>query len=92
MYGAGAGILAGIFKDIGVDYIEIRAEHNPLFPGINPEPIEPHVRALQDTVVENKCDAGLVTDGDADRIGAVDEHGNFVDPHKIYSILLEWML
>jgi phosphomannomutase len=92
MYGAGAGILAGIFKSIGVDYIEIRAEHNPLFPGINPEPIEPHVRALQDTVVEHKCDAGLVTDGDADRIGAVDEHGNFVDPHKIFSILLEWVL
>ncbi|MBV8672009.1 MAG: phosphoglucomutase/phosphomannomutase family protein, partial [Acidobacteriaceae bacterium] len=82
MYGAGAGILAGIFKEIGVDYIEIRAEHNPLFPGINPEPIEPHVRALQEAVVEHKCDAGLVTDGDADRIGAVDEHGNFVDPHK----------
>jgi len=92
MYGAGAGILAGIFKDIGVDCFEIRAEHNPLFPGINPEPIEPHVRALQDTVVEHKCDAGLVTDGDADRIGAVDEHGNFVDPHKIFSILLEWVL
>ncbi len=92
MYGAGRGVLAGIFKDIGVDYIEIRAEHNPLFPGINPEPIEPHVRALQDTVVEHKCDAGLATDGDADRIGAVDEKGNFVDPHKIFSILLEWVL
>ena len=92
MYGAGRGVLAGIFKDIGVDYIEIRAEHNPLFPGINPEPIEPHVRVLQDTVVEHKCDAGLATDGDADRIGAVDEKGNFVDPHKIFSILLEWVL
>ncbi|MGA9060425.1 MAG: phosphoglucomutase/phosphomannomutase family protein, partial [Terracidiphilus sp.] len=32
------------------------------------------------------------TDGDADRIGAVDEHGNFVDPHKIYSVLLSWVL
>jgi len=92
MYGAGSGILAGIFKSIGVDYIEIRAEHNPLFPGINPEPIEPHVRALQDAVVAHKCDAGLATDGDADRIGAVDEHGNFVDPHKIFAVLLEWIL
>jgi phosphomannomutase len=92
MYGAGSGILAGIFKSIGVDYVEIRAEHNPLFPGINPEPIEPHVRALQDAVVEYKCDAGLVTDGDADRIGAADENGNFVDPHKIFAVLLEWLL
>jgi phosphomannomutase len=92
MYGAGSGILAGIFKEIGVAHVEIRAEHNPLFPGINPEPIEPHVRALQEAVVANKCDAGMVTDGDADRLGASDEHGNFVDPHKIYAVLLEWLL
>ncbi len=92
MYGCGAGILAGIFSKIGVDYIEIRANHDPLFPGINPEPIEPHVRACQEIVVEKKCDAGLITDGDADRIGAADENGNFVDPHKIYSVLLQWIL
>jgi alpha-D-glucose phosphate-specific phosphoglucomutase len=92
MYGAGSGILAGIFESIGVDCVEIRAEHDPLFPGINPEPIEPHVRALEETVVAHHCHAGLVTDGDADRIGAVDEHGNFIDPHKIYAVLLEWLL
>jgi phosphomannomutase len=92
MYGAGAGVLAGIFRPLGIDFVEIRANHDPLFPGINPEPIEPHVRALQDTVVAEKCQAGLVTDGDADRLGAVDEHGNFVDPHKIFSILLRWVL
>ncbi len=39
-----------------------------------------------------KCDAGLCTDGDADRIGATDEHGEFVDPHKIFSVLLSWVL
>ena len=92
MYGAGAGIISGIFQEIGVDHIEIRAEHDPLFPGINPEPIEPHIYALEKAVVEHKCGAGLATDGDADRIGAVDEHGNFVDPHKIFSVLLEWLL
>jgi len=92
MYGSGSGILAGIFDKLGVEYVQIRAEHDPLFPGINPEPIEPHIRALQETVVAHKCAAGLATDGDADRIGAVDEHGNFVDPHKIYSVLLRWLL
>ena len=65
---------------------------DPLFPGINPEPIEPHIRALGEAVVANGCDAGLCTDGDADRIGATDEHGNFVDPHKIFSVLLSWVL
>jgi phosphomannomutase len=92
MYGAGAGILAGIFSRIGVQYVEIRANPDPLFPGINPEPIEPHIRACQDIVVAEKCDAGLITDGDADRIGAADENGNFVDPHKIYSVILQWIL
>jgi len=92
MYGCGAGILSGIFSRHGIPHVEIRAEHDPLFGGINPEPILPHIHAAQVAVVDHKCDAGLITDGDADRIGAVDEHGNFVDPHKIFCILLEWLL
>lgn len=92
MYGAGRELLAGVFTRIGVDFVQIRGTVNPLFPGINPEPILPHIQALGDAVVANGCDAGLCTDGDADRIGATDEHGNFVDPHKIFSVLLEWVL
>ena len=92
MYGAGRTILSDIFKELGVDHVQIRGHVDPLFPGINPEPIEPHIRALQEAVVEHGCHAGLCTDGDADRIGAVDEHGNFVDPHKIFSVLLSWVL
>ncbi len=92
MYGAGRNVLSGIFKPRGIRHLQIRAEVNPLFPGINPEPIEPHVRMLQETVVANKCDAGLVVDGDADRIGAVAGDGSFVDAHKCYAILLKWLL
>jgi phosphomannomutase len=92
MYGAGRTILSDIFTRIGVAHTQIRGNVDPLFPGINPEPIEPHIRALGEATVANKCDAGLCTDGDADRIGATDEHGNFVDPHKIYSVLLSWVL
>src|SRR6516165_9036205 len=92
MYGAGRTILSDIFTRIGVDHVQIRGNVDPTFPGINPEPIEPHIRALQEAVVAHKCDAGLCTDGDADRIGATDEHGNFVDPHKIFSVLLSWVL
>jgi phosphomannomutase len=92
MYGAGGAILADIFTRIGVARVQIRSNPDPLFPGINPEPIEPHIRALGEAVVANHCHAGLCTDGDADRIGATDEHGNFVDPHKIYSVLLSWVL
>ena len=92
MHGAGRRLIAEIFDRIGVEYVQIRGEIDPLFGGVHPEPIEPHIRALGQAVVEHGCDAGLCTDGDADRIGAMDEHGNFVDPHKIYSVLLEWVL
>ncbi|HEY6767442.1 MAG TPA: phosphoglucomutase/phosphomannomutase family protein [Candidatus Sulfotelmatobacter sp.] len=92
MYGSGRGVLAGIFNTYGVEHVAIRQELNPLFPGINPEPIEPHTTLLQKTVVQQKCDAGLATDGDADRIGAVAEDGTFVDSHKIFCVLLRWLL
>ncbi len=92
MYGSGRGVLNGIFAERGMQYVAIRQELNPLFPGINPEPIEPHTAMLQETVVREKCDAGLATDGDADRIGAVAEDGSFVDSHKIFCVLLRWLL
>ncbi len=92
MYGAGAGYIAGIFTRAGIPYVEFRAEQNPAFPGINPEPIMPNIAATREAVVKEKCAAGLITDGDADRIGAVDEHGNVVDAHKIYAVLLQWLL
>ena len=92
MYGSGRGVLSGIFRERGIRYVAIREELNPLFPGINPEPIEPHVALLQQTVFREKCDAGLATDGDADRIGAVAEDGSFVDSHKIFCVLLRWLL
>ncbi|MEO6981916.1 MAG: phosphoglucomutase/phosphomannomutase family protein, partial [Edaphobacter sp.] len=92
MYGAGRGVIAGIFARAGVPFVEIRSEINPLFPGINPEPILPNIRETQVAVVRERCDAGLITDGDADRIGAVDEHGNVVDAHKILAVLAKWLL
>src|SRR6202049_4035702 len=92
MYGSGRGVLTGMFSERGVQHVAIRQELNPLFPDINPEPIEPHTALLQQTVVRERCDAGLATDGDADRIGAVAEDGSFVDSHKIFSILLHWLL
>ena len=92
MYGAGRGVLQQIFSESGIDHIEIRGEVNPSFPGINPEPIPPHIAMLQETVVRERCHAGMATDGDADRLGAVAEDGSFVDSHKCFSVILEWML
>lgn len=92
MYGAGSGYIAGIFDRAGIPYATMRSEYNPAFPGINPEPIMPHIAATREVVIKEKCAAGLITDGDADRIGAVDEHGNVVDAHKIFAVILQWLL
>jgi phosphomannomutase len=88
MYGAARGCLVRLFEEARVPVSEIHGEHNPLFPGLHPEPIEPHINELKRRVVETNADAGFATDGDADRIGAVDGQGNFVDSHKIFSLLL----
>src|SRR5882724_7387768 len=92
MYGSGRGVLTGIFQNRGIDYVAIRQVLNPLFPGINPEPIEPHIEMLRQTVLKESCHAGLATDGDADRIGAIAEDGSFVDSHKCFAVLLRWVL
>lgn len=92
MYGAGRGVIAAIFERASIPFVEMRSELNPAFPGINPEPILPHIAASQIAVVAEHCDAGLITDGDADRIGAVDERGRVVDAHKLFAILLKWLL
>jgi len=92
MYGSGRGVLARIFSGRGIQHVAIRQDLNPLFPGINPEPILPHVSMLQEVVVKEGCHAGFASDGDADRIGAVAEDGSFVDSHKIFSVILRWLL
>jgi phosphomannomutase len=92
MYGAARGCLAQLFGEARIPYREIHSEHNPLFPGLNPEPIEPHVAGLRQAVRESGYDAGLATDGDADRVGAIDCDGGFVDSHKIFSILLRHLV
>jgi phosphomannomutase len=92
MYGTARGCIARLFQEAGIPHNEIHAEHNPLFPGLNPEPIEPHVSDLRGAVLDGQCDAGFATDGDADRLGAIDRDGTFIDSHKIFSILLKHLV
>ncbi len=89
IYGAGSGFIAEV---LGQDLIEIRSDANPGFGGVNPEPIEKNLKALIKTVRSEKCDIGLATDGDADRIGAVDEKGEFIDSHKIFALILRHLV
>jgi phosphomannomutase len=91
MHGSGRGLLRELFHSQGIEIAEIRGTRDPLFGGVNPEPIEPHVEALRRAVKEGGYDAGFALDGDADRIGAIDREGAFITPHQIFSILL-WHL
>jgi len=91
MHGSAAGLLATLFRRNGVSCKEIRGNRDERFGGVHPEPIEPHIRALGEAVVNGKFDAGLAADGDGDRIGAVDRDGTFVNPHQIFALLV-WHL
>ena len=91
MHGAGRGLLCELFRRHGVECDEIRGTRDPLFGGVNPEPIEPHIEALRHALHDGKFDAGFAFDGDADRIGAMDPDGTFINPHQIFSILF-WHL
>ena len=91
MHGAARGLLREVMTRHGIACDEIRGTRDPLFGGVNPEPIEPHIEALRRAVLAAKYDAGLCADGDGDRIGAMDRDGTFITPHQIFSILL-WHL
>lgn len=92
MYGAGRGYLRSILTAAGCEVLEIRSEMNPGFGGIHPEPIEKYLSALIASVRDHHSDIGLATDGDADRIGAVDGTGIFIDPHFIFALTLRYLL
>ena len=91
MHGSAAGLLHQLFVRNGVACEEIRGTRDPLFGGVHPEPIEPHIDALGKAVLAGKYDAGLAADGDGDRIGAIDRDGSFVSPHQILALLV-WHL
>lgn len=88
MYGSGKGVIAGILQGTGCEVHEIRGDLNPGFGGVHPEPIAQHLGALAGAIAAGRGSFGIATDGDADRVGAMDERGQFVDPHKIMALAL----
>jgi phosphomannomutase len=91
MHGSAAGLLVELFRRNGIACDEIRGARDPRFGGVNPEPIEPHIEALRQSVLAGKYDAGFCADGDGDRIGAIDRDGSFINPHQIFALLV-WHL
>lgn len=92
MHGSGRGMIKGILIGTGCEITEIRGEMNPGFGGAHPEPIDSHLGALAGAISTGMGDLGLALDGDGDRIGAMDERCNFVDPHKIMALALKYLV
>ena len=88
MGGAAKGYLADLLRELGVEVHEIHADQDAGQEDIHPDPVEPWVDGCERAVVEDGACAGLVTDGDADRIGAVDERGRYIHPHQIMALVL----
>ena len=92
MYGAGRRTISEVLMRTRTHVVNLRDEMNPGFGGIHPEPIAKHLGLLASAMGAGNWHAGLATDGDADRIGAVDARGQFVDPHRIFGLILRYLI
>jgi len=92
MHGAAMGYAARLAKTYGLDLTEIRSDYNPSFGGVSPEPIEKNLEALRHAVKREKPVLALATDGDGDRIGAIDADGRFINPHQIMALLIKYLV
>ena len=91
MFGSGRTAIRAILSRTRCTVREIRGEMNPGFGGIHPEPIRRYLDMLAAEIQNIHADVGIATDGDADRVGAMDGHGNFVDPHTIMALSLRYL-
>jgi len=93
MYGAGAGYLADMLSGGRIEVRELRGEHNPAFPGLaSPEPIARNLEGLSEAVRGEAAHVGLATDGDADRLGVLDEEGRFLTQLQVFALLTYYLL
>ncbi|MFA5367090.1 MAG: phosphoglucomutase/phosphomannomutase family protein [Dehalococcoidia bacterium] len=92
MYGAGAGYFRNILGGGKTKIVEIHKKRNPLFPGLQPEPIAHNLTELSARIKLSGADVGLATDGDSDRIGIMDEKGVFITTLQTYALLALYLL
>jgi len=99
MYGSARGYLPAILEELGIDYVAIRSGSDPYFGGKDPEPIPRNLVPLKAVIASQRGGlrrgellVGVVTDGDGDRVAAMDEQGEFIDPHRIYTLLFRHLV
>lgn len=92
MYGVSETSLKTILLTARCDVETIHERHDTLFGGKLPAPTATTLRALQNHVIDKKCDIGVATDGDADRIGVIDDTGRFLHPNDILVLLYYYLV
>ena len=92
MYGSGRKCIADMLARTRCHVYEVRGEMNPGFGGIHPEPIARFLDMLKVAIHSHQAGLGIATDGDGDRVGAMDAQGNFVDPHHIFALALQYLV
>ena len=91
MYGSGYGYIAGMLEGGSTRVVELHHERNPFFGGVNPEPITPNLGAALATMKSGGYDLCIGTDGDADRVGIIDEGGRFINQLQVYALLMLYL-
>ena len=96
MYGSGQGYVGQLLSEYGVPCIDIRATRNVLFGGKKPEPLEKNLVPLRAVIASTRKRGipliGVATDGDGDRISAMDEKGGFIDAHCTFALILRYLV
>lgn len=93
MHSTGAGVYQRLLGGGATRILELRGDRNPAFPGmVSPEPIARNLTGLAEAVVNGGAGIGLATDGDADRLGVIDERGGFVDQLQTFALLCYYLL
>jgi phosphomannomutase len=88
MHGSGGRWVESFLRGGALEVETIRAERDAFFGGVNPEPIDRNLRPLKNRVREMGATLGLATDGDADRVGAVNELGETMTMHEVVPLIL----
>jgi phosphomannomutase len=91
MYGSGYGYIAEMLDGGRTTVTELHNQRNPLFGGINPEPIPPNIDSTISVMRVGNHDLCICTDGDADRVGIIDETGRFINQLQVFALLMVYL-
>jgi phosphomannomutase len=91
MYGSGYGYIKELLDGGRTSVVELHNERNPLFGGVNPEPIPPNINSTIAMMGAGGQDLCICTDGDADRVGIIDETGRFINQLQVFALLMLYL-